>query len=83
MNKYFTNIRYYTRQLTYRMPFNWYFVVFAAFSWLAFAWLRQQQRTPGTSFYDIFILLLSCTVFFIAALLAFSLHIPAGAEKKA
>lgn len=73
MNKYFTNIRYYTRQLTYRMPFNWYFVVFAVFSWLAFVWLRQQQRTPGTSFYDIFILLLSCAVFFIAALLAFSL----------
>ena len=55
------------------VPVTWYFILFLAFGWLAFRWLLNQQQIPGSSFSDIFGLLLLVAVVFTGVLLAFAL----------
>ena len=73
MEKHWKNSRRWLQMLGYRLPLTWYFVVFCVMAVLVLEWLRRQQRIPGTSFYDIFVLLIQVAVFFIAVLVGFAL----------
>lgn len=55
------------------LPVTWYFILFVAFGWLVFRWLLSQQQIPGSSFSDIFALLLVVAVTCIGIMLAFAL----------
>jgi hypothetical protein len=73
MEKRWKNSRQWIQLLGYRLPFTWYFAVFCIMALLVLEWLRAQQRIPGTSFYDIFVLLIQVAVFFVAALVGLAL----------
>ncbi len=75
MGKAYKNIRNFFQPAVFFIPFTLYFILFTAALLLAQRWLAQKQKTPGTSFADIFSLLLKVAFWFvlIIILLAFLL----------
>jgi hypothetical protein len=73
MIKRFKNTYLVLKQAGIYVPITWYFTLFLVFGWLAFRWLLNQQQVPGSSFSDIFALLLLVAAACTGVLLAFAL----------
>lgn len=72
MNRPFQNTIRACKQAAMYVPVTWYFLLFAAGSWLALLWLLQQQHMPDTSFSAIFSLLITVAAFCLGILLTFA-----------
>ncbi len=59
--------------ITFYLPFTWYFAVFATCCLLGYKWLSSRPKLPDTAYADIFPLLLSIAAFFICVILSVSL----------
>src|SRR5947209_393924 len=59
--------------VTFYLPFTWYFVVFAVCGLAGYRWLNKQPKLPDTAYADIFPLLIHIAVFFIIIILSISL----------
>lgn len=73
MGRLIKNIRDLFRPAIYFIPFTWYFFLFAIALALANIWLSSVQYTPGSSFTDIFLLLVKTGGWFIICLLTLGL----------
>jgi hypothetical protein len=59
--------------ITFYLPFTWYFVVFVVCCLMAYKWLTKQPKLPDTAYADIFPLLIHIAVFFVVVMLSISL----------
>lgn len=64
MSRHIKNIRQAICLIGFYIPFTWYFALFLAGCWIGFSWLKQQSVVPGTSYSDIFLLLIQIAVWF-------------------
>lgn len=70
MQKLIRNIRNNIQPAVYYIPFTWYFILFAAAAWIAGNWLTARELVPGSSFTDIFALLVKTGLWFLVAFIA-------------
>jgi hypothetical protein len=59
--------------ITFYLPFTWYFVVFVVCCAAAYKWLSTQPKLPDTAYADIFPLLIHIAAFFVVVMLSISL----------
>lgn len=69
MNKLTKNIRNLLLPASFFIPFTFYFLLFAADSYLLYYILSQQQNAPGTSFTEIFTLIIKIVTVFAGVVL--------------
>lgn len=67
------NIGKLIRRWSFFIPFTWYGVLFLAALYLGYHWLTERQLQPGTSYSDIFSLLIQVAKWFLAVILLFAL----------
>jgi hypothetical protein len=73
MNNLTKNIRNQLLPVSFFIPFTFYFLLFVAGGWLLYYLLDQQERAPGTSFADVFALLIKVAGWFIGIVVALAL----------
>ncbi|HRI22367.1 MAG TPA: hypothetical protein PLA68_15505, partial [Panacibacter sp.] len=73
MGRTLKNIRAIIQPVTFYIPFTYYFFLFAVAAVLTNNWLAEQAILPGSSFADIFKLLLKTALWFIAAIIIVAL----------
>lgn len=73
MGKLLKNIRGFLQPAVFYVPFTFYFLLFAVSVILANSWLQSRQVIPGSSFADIFKLLIKTGIWFLAIIILVAL----------